>query len=569
MSGMSKIFTYFASLKSLAAWLLCAILLVFLVFNRHSNTGTYNWLTPLWADQSGYYVYLPALFIYDFDAGSFPDGIEAKTGDGFSLDTESNKVITRYSCGVAILQAPFFIAIHFLAGILGQTQDGFSGIYHQVPNIAAIFYALLGFIFLWKFLKHYFNSGIRFFVITALFFGTNLYYYTIDSTGMSHIYSFGLFALAVWLTKRLLASERRNHYKYLAVWGFIFSLIVLVRPSNVLFFPFLFCLDCSSAGELIKRIKKFATVKNILLTAAIFSVVSLPQFIYWKYVSGSYIYYSYEGYGFTNWKTPGIIELWFSPNNGLFLYSPLYLAVLAGIFLMIRNKIENGWMILLTFCALSYLFASWFMFSFGCGFGSRNFVEYTVMFSLPLGYLYKRIGDYKKIRNLLIIALIAVMVLFNIRLVYRYSRCFQGGDWDFTEYVSFLKPVRKFHKELELNSEYKLTPEKEFSKILTIPLNKLYYMKFNKAVVRSKVTIQDKNSEALLVFAVDNPDSLFYWNSIKLKDKIPDSKINKLHTVTGEFGLPLPLPENSKISAYIWNMKGEYITIEKFELFLE
>ncbi len=564
---MGKNATYLTSVKSLVCWIFVALLLVFLIANRQRNAGTFNWMTPLWADQSGYYVYLPALFIYDFDAGSFPDNVEAKTGDGFLL--ESNKVITRYACGVALLQAPFFLIIHVLAGVLGQPQDGFSGIYHQVPNLAALFYAILGLIFLWKFLKYYFKTGIRIFVLTALFFGTNLYYYTIDSTGMSHIYSFALFSLAAWLSKKITAPDFRNHYAWLSAWGFVFALIILVRPSNLLIFPFLFCLDCATLDELTSRIKRFATFRNIAILAFISLVVFLPQFMYWKYISGSYIHYSYEGYGFTNWKTPKLIELWFSPNNGLFLYSPLYLAAIAGVVIMIRDKKVNGWVILLTFCALSYLLASWFMFSFGCSFGSRNFVEYTVMLALPLGYLFRKIENLKKFKQIFLIALIAVLVLFNLRLVYRYSRCFQGGDWDFTEYVSFLKSVKKFHQELNFKGKNILTPEEEYSDILSVPLNKLYYLRFNKAVVRAKVAIEDENPEAFLVFAIDGPDSLLYWNSINLKDKIPDRKINKLHTVEGEFGLPVPLPENSRISAYIWNKNGESLIVEKLEVTLE
>jgi hypothetical protein len=526
-------------------------------------------MTPLWADQAGYYVYLPSFFIYDFDVASFPEGIEANTGDGFSLDLNSNKVLTRYSCGVALLQAPFFLIIHLLAGILGHPQDGFSGIYHQVPNLAAFFYALLGMIFLWKFLSYYFGRGTLFLVLAAIFFGTNLYYYAIDSTGMSHIYSFGLFAVAAWLSKKLLNASSSQQYKYLIAWGIVFSLIVLVRPSNVLIFPFLFCLDFYSFDELPGRIKRFATYKNVLTLILIPLVIFLPQFLYWKYISGSFIYYSYEGYGFTNWDAPKIPELWFSPNNGLFLYSPLYLAALAGVFLMIRNRAGNGWMILLTFCSVSYLLASWFMFSFGCGFGSRNFAEYTVMFSIPLGYLFNYIENLKKGRKIFIAAIIVIMVLFNLRLVYRYSRCFQGGDWDFTEYASYLLTVRKYHEELDLDEDYRLTRDEEFSKVLSVPLNKLYYLDFNKAVVRSKVALEDINSEALLVLAVDGPDSMLYWKAVKLKDKIPDSKINKLHSVAEEFMLPVPLPKNSGISTYIWNKDRESLTIDKLEVFLE
>lgn len=563
---MDKNVIYVRAFKTFFYWLLFALLLIFAISNRHRNTGTFNWMTPLWADQAGYYVYLPALFIYDFDARAFPDSIEVNTGDGFSLDIESNKVITRYSCGVAILQAPFFYAIHLFAGILGKPQDGFSGIYHQVPNFAAFFYVLFGLIFLCKYLSHYFNPVIRFFVTGALFFGTNLYYYAVDSTGMSHIYSFGLFAFIAWLSKKIIISGREKSSVFLLIWGIVFSMIVLVRPSNILIFPFLFCMDCYSSTELLNRIKQYASFKNIVILALTAGVVFLPQMIYWKYVSGSYIYYSYEDYGFSNWKNPQILELWFSPDNGLFLYSPLYIAAIIGTILMIYNKKENGWVILLTFCALSYLLASWYIFSFGCGFGSRNFVEYTVMFSLPAGHLFKYISDQARVKRVLFSALIVIMVLFNLKLVYRYNRCFHGETWDFTEYLSFLNKVSRYHKVYDFNGSSRLTPEEEFSDILSVPLKDLYC---KKATVRSKVAIEDKNSEALLVIAIDSPDSLFYWNSLKLKNEIPPGKIKKLYSVKGEFRLPDGMPENSKISVYIWNINREFLTVRNIKVSLE
>src|SRR5690554_3952639 len=163
-------------LKTSGIWLLILIVLALLINNRHRKTGTFNWMTPLWADQAGYYVYLPALFIYDFNASQFPEGIVDQTGDGFELDHNANKVITRYSNGVAIMQAPFFLAIHAVAGILEQPRDGFSGIYHKVPNIAALFYAVIGLFFLWLFLRHYFNQQTTAITLLLLFWGTNLYY---------------------------------------------------------------------------------------------------------------------------------------------------------------------------------------------------------------------------------------------------------------------------------------------------------------------------------------------------------------------------------------------------------
>ena len=407
------------------------------------------------------------------------------------------------------------------------------------------------------------------FTILTLFFGTNLYYYAIDSTGMSHIYSFALFALVAWLTRMILSGETKRTYLYLICWSLIFALIVLIRPSNILLFPFLFCLDCNSSAEFIRRVKRFLSFRVILILLVSSFVVFLPQFLYWKYVFGSYITDSYQGFGFSNWKSPKILELWFSPNNGLFLYSPLYLAFIAGLLLMIKHKIRNGWVILITFLVATYIFASWFIFSFGCGFGSRNYVEFLVLFSLPLGYIYSLIPEFRIGKRYLIILLIFGLSIFNLRLVYTYNRCFQGGDWNFQEYVSFLVKIRKYHQSLDMKGQEHMAPENEYSKTLYLEAGKIHYLKYKKAVVRAEVTLESKDSEAALVLAIETPDTKLYWNAFRLKDQVADSKLHKKQTVEGEFWIPASIPKNATIAAYIWNKNKETLTVSEFDLYLE
>lgn len=566
---MHKLIKLFRSSKILVAWVLVAIFLALLINNRHHKTGTFNWMTPLWADQAGYYVYLPSLFIYDFDAKSFPEKIEEKTGFGFSLDQERGKVITRYTYGTALLQAPFFIFVHILAGILGRPQDGFSGIYHQVPNLAALFYSFLGLFFLWNFLLFYYRPRTVIFTLITIFFGTNLYYYAVDSTGMSHIYSFALFAIAAWLSKKMLSVELKTRTLYLIIWSFIFALIVLTRLTNILLFPFLFCLDCLSVSEFRQRVKRFFTSKEIIIMLVSFLIVFLPQFLYWKYVSGSFITDSYQGYGFSNWKSPKILELWFAPNNGMFLYSPFYSVALLGAVLMIIHRKFNGWLILLTFVVLTYVFASWFIFSFGCGFGSRNFVEYTVLFALPVGYLFSQIIKYSMVKRIAISATVLILVVFNVNLIYAYPRCFENGDWDFQKYASFLVKLNRQHISLDMGGQEHMTPANEYSKTLYLHAEEIRSLDYKKAVVRSEITLEAVNSEALIVLSVGKNDSTIFWGSSKLRDQIPNDKLNEKQKVKAEFYIPVPLPANSTISVFIWNTNKESLTVSGLDLYLE
>ncbi len=558
---------YLNPAKTVLVWLLIALILGILIGKRHQNTGYFNWRSELWADQAGYYVYLPALFVYNFDATSFPEKITEKTGDGFSL--EANKVITRYTCGVAILQAPFFLIIHLVAGLIGQAQDGFSGIYHQVPNWAALFYAVFGLLFLWKFLLYYFKNSIAFVIITALFFGTNLYYYAVDNTGMSHIYSFALFALIAWLTKRMVLADLKKNNLFFFGWALVFALIVLIRPTNILVFPFLFFLDCKTGRDFGERLVYFFTYRFAAILLVAIAVVFLPQFLYWKYSTGDFLTDSYAGYGFSNLFSPKVVELWFSTNNGLFLYSPLYLAAIWGMYIMVKQKIANGWVIASTFALITYIFASWFIFSFGCGFGSRNYVEYLVLLALPFGFFLEWAFKLRAFRKFVVLAIVAGMVLFNQKLIYSYNKCFQGGDWDLREYAYLLRNT-KFNKSLKLGESAHLGPENEYSKGIALHVDKIALVNFRRAIVQSEVTPEMANSEALLVLSIENPDSTIYWNSVKVGDFCRDDKPCTNLTVKGDFWLPLHYPiNNSTISAYIWNKNKETLTVSSLDVHLE
>jgi hypothetical protein len=68
-----------------------SIILFFATLNLHSRSGEFNYHSEIFSDKAGYQVYLPALFIYNFNATEFPDSIEFRTGEGFILNRETIK----------------------------------------------------------------------------------------------------------------------------------------------------------------------------------------------------------------------------------------------------------------------------------------------------------------------------------------------------------------------------------------------------------------------------------------------------------------------------------------------
>lgn len=419
-------------------------LLVFLTFNRHkhSKNGYFNYQSEIWADKAGYNVYLPATFIYNFDASTFPDSIDAHTGGGFRLDQKTKVVHTKYTYGVALMQAPFFLMAYWYSKFNGMESTGYEPIYHAIINLSAVFYLVLGLFFLFKFLSLKHSWRTSFFSVAIIFLGTNLYYYAIDDTGMSHVYSFFLFSSFLFISRKTDFLKDSKLINLIAI-SLVSSIILLIRPTGAIFILIFFFLDLNQRSLILQRFHKIWNVRAISAFIIVFALIWFPQLLYWKYSTGDFFSYSYGGEGF-NFLSPKLNYTWFSPINGLFLYTPIYLLILFGIVRMIQNQVTNGWLILTLFFTISYVFSSWWDWSFGCSFGARSFVEYLSLFVLPISYIlsqYSKLSAYKKV---LVVILILGFVAFNLKLIYTYDSCFFGTKtWDWSEYRSLIASPTK------------------------------------------------------------------------------------------------------------------------------
>lgn len=423
-------------------FLILSALVLFLTINRHIKSKYNDYHSVLWGDKAGYNVYLPAMFLYGFDANQFPDSIEAQSGNGFRLDKLTGKIATKYTYGVGLLQMPFFLIAHGITKITKWDDNGYSPPYHWAVNFASVFYLITGFIFLFNFLSFYFAQKNSYLILLSLLFGTNLYYYGIDETGMSHIYSFFLFSLLLYFIKKMQTNASRLS---IAVIGFAITTIILIRPLNLFFVVCVFFLDSSLKDIPVIRLKPFLKKMNLLILMLVSGCIAAPQLIYWSYLSGgSLFFYSYENENFSNWLKPKLFEIWISPTNSLLAYSPLYFIIIGTIVYQAWKQHKNGILILVIFLGISYFTASWWDWNFGCAFGSRNFVEYTSIFALPLGVFFQKISNTNLKIRLPLIFIILLMVTFNMKMAYSYDGCFYGNEqWDWITYFELVASPTK------------------------------------------------------------------------------------------------------------------------------
>ena len=433
---------YKSNLHNAKRFYLALFLVVFILINARQSRIT-NFGCEICADKAGYYMYLPAIFHLGFGASNYEDGFDNRHGDGFRIDRENDKIITKFTSGVALLLLPFYAIGALIASIFGLDIHPYSGFYLFFVNIGAAFYLALGLFFLRKWLNFYVDTNSSLFSVLVIFFGTNLYYYTLDETLMSHLYSFTMFSTLLYGLKSF--SETKK-WKPFLLFIIPLSIAVLIRPTNVLFGLIALFTDVNKFSVLRNKLLLLLSPKYLFAGATIFAIIMMPQFFYWNFAFGKYIVWSYEGEGFTYWNNPQFLTVWFSPQSGLFTYTPLvFLSIIVSIILLNRkntipNAFSNSILMLITFFMVSYMCASWNNPYFGiCNFGKRPMVEYLPIMMLPFSYFFARFNSFRKTFSNIILALILLMVLYNLALFRAFDTCFFGETWEWEKFGQLIK----------------------------------------------------------------------------------------------------------------------------------
>lgn len=406
--------------KATIPLILLIVLLVTININWHKD----HWKGILEADGKGYYAYLPAVFIYqDLNFGFF-DEIEKDKYYHKNLFydyriTYKGKVANKYFVGTSIPMMPFFLIAHIATVLTDQPADGYSKLYQIFINIAAIFYLGIACIYIKKLLQMYnIRSRNISFVLFAMVFGTNVFYYTVGESSMSHIYSFAFVTLFVYYAKRYFGDYRLKDTLILAA---LFGLITLIRPVNsiiILILPFV-----AGGFEVLRRgVLKFLGSPTHLFTgiAMVFAIVFIQPLVY-KIQTGEFFIYTYVEEGF-NFLDPQLFNILFSYKKGLFLYTPLVFISLLGFSALYRKRKFEFYSLLFFLCFLTYILSSWWNWWYGGSFSSRAYLEYFSLFAILLSMALESFSNtnFKKVYTSLVLLLIVVCQVQTFQYRYYY-----------------------------------------------------------------------------------------------------------------------------------------------------
>jgi hypothetical protein len=425
----------------------------------------YTYIGPvkqtLKADATGYYDYLPSLFIYHDllrkDNPLSKDSILYKRIDSLDFYNDYGDFkVNKYACGTAVLELPFFACTFLRTALEGNYNDGYQQPFQKAIFYAAIFYLFLSILFLKKILELYDIKRIVIIISQILLvFATSVTNYANYDAGFSHIYSLFAITAFIYFIKAFFKNTNKNHFILACIF---FGLVVILRQINFLIIflvPFL----AGSVVSLKNGLVHLARNPKILIAGVIIIVgICFIQCLTWYLQTGKFFVYSYKGESF-DVSRPHIFDILFSYKKGLFVYTPiLFISLCSLIWLAYKRQYYLVITWFSFFILITYALSSWHSWYYGASYGMRAFIEFYPVFFLIFALMLNGINLAMK-RAIIVLSFLTIML--NIIQTYQYKVFILSWDSMNKElyWKVFLKTSKNFKglvskKQINLNNYY-------------------------------------------------------------------------------------------------------------------
>ena len=184
--------------------------------------------------------------------------------------------------------------------------------------------------------------------------------------------------------------------------GLTVGLISLIRPTEVLILIVFWGYEVTSFADIKAKAKEVLfSLNHIIFFLFGFFAFWLPQMIYWKTLTDSFVYFSYGDERFF-WTDPQIINFLLSYRKGWFVYTPIMLFSIIGLFFILKKK--NGFKIpiIIYMIVNIYILSCWWCWWFGGSFGSRALVQTYALLAIPLAAFYEYIFITLRIHKIIL-----------------------------------------------------------------------------------------------------------------------------------------------------------------------
>lgn len=547
---------------------------------KGDNGDAYKYVIT--SDGFGYYSYLPSIFLN----GNFG---EEKNNLLYHVKAEDGKLVNKYTYGTALLESPFFFAACVYAKLGGYECDGFSSPFQIAISLAGLFYFLAGLYFFGKILEseYQLKSSLIAALIVTIGLGTTITFYAACLGSFSHVYSFFLINLAIYL---FIKFRNTKSISFGTLFFLTVGIIFITRPINILFIlflPYFF----KNVKSLIKFIKEQLFAKKLIFYFLAIFIPVFIQMILWKIQCGKFFYWSYKGEGFY-FDQFHFYDFLFSYKKGLFVYCPVLFLIFIGFWIYLRNDLWKFlWSIIFFGCGV-YVLSSWYCWYYADSFGMRPVIDFYGIYGIWLAAFLiwiKRIS-YRVMYCILLFCFIP------INLIFAYQHCYwiihpntMTGE---KFWMVFLKTGKEYHhyfggmddgapyapKGFELLASFNQNDQSNTTINFTeneFPIG-FNFITDEKFCSREKIWITvnykkrisqpDAGKEVLFVLQGTNQnDSTLYYLAIKSKE-FPQEKINEWKEEKLSITINNPLQIGNKFGLYFWNRNRESLEMKDLSI---
>jgi Dolichyl-phosphate-mannose-protein mannosyltransferase len=324
--------------------------------------------------------------------------------------------------GSAVAWSPFFLAAHALVtnGVVKGPADGFSPAYTGAVAYGSSFLAILGFVIAHLTLKRYLGvtEGLALTAVLAAWFGTPALYYMTVAPAFAHAPS--IFAVSLLFFLWLRAREEDTVFAWVLM-GFSAGLAMLIREQAAFF---LIAPGLGLGLRVVKGDVKRALERGVAVLGATF-LAFIPQLLAYQALNGTFgptqLVQRKMDFG-----SPHFIDVLVSPGHGLLAWTPLLIFAFFGLTRSIGRLGALGVVLTAALLAQVYINGSVLSWHQAGAFGSRRFVDSTVLFviGLAFGLMAVSTRTQKIIAALAIWWNVSLMVQFGLKLMDR-----QQLDW--------------------------------------------------------------------------------------------------------------------------------------------
>jgi hypothetical protein len=294
----------------------------------------------------------------------------------------------KYAIGPSLLWAPFYFwGTSIIHGNVFSFPNQF------LIGLTSVFYAITGLILLYRLLTTFTKPTIAAITVSLIALATNLFFYGSIDPVNSHAVSF--FAATLFFTFLF--------QKQSFCTGATLGLIALLRPQDALY------------GILLLP---FINKKTILSFISGFILFFSPQMIVWFASTGNPFLSPYfsrgEKYSFFS---PHIFSVLFSLQNGLFIYTPLFLISLLGYIRSWERQQRIKWASFVLLGLSLYFVASWSSWDQGASYSGRMFIGMLPIVGIALAKLLTYLSKKRFTEDLMILTFLVPLGVINCLLI--------------------------------------------------------------------------------------------------------------------------------------------------------